>query len=72
MDSSTNTFVLVGLQGGTPMVQRLREVGFFEGEVVVVRDRPPGGCVCLEVGGTVFALRKEEFECLQLREALSA
>ena len=44
---------------------RLRELGFLDGESVqVIASGPGGGPIAVRVGGTTFALRPAEAECV--------
>jgi ferrous iron transport protein A len=53
---------------GEDVPQRLRELGFVEGEdVEVLRVAPGGGPLAVRVGATLFALRAAEAECVLVR-----
>ena len=51
------------------MAQRLAELGFIVGETVSVLHRGPGGRepIAVQVGDTVFALRRIEAGCIRVR-----
>lgn len=55
----------------TRMAQRLAELGFIVGETVSVLRRGPGGRepIAVQVGDTVFALRRREAGCIRVRAA---
>lgn len=56
--------------GASPaMLQRLAELGFMAGETVSVLQRGPGGRepIAVQVGDTVFALRRHEASCIQVK-----
>lgn len=47
---------------------RLRELGFLDGEEVeVLASGLSGGPLAVRVGGTTFALRRREAECVTVR-----
>jgi ferrous iron transport protein A len=52
----------------TGMAQRLAELGFIVGETVSVLHRGPGGRepIAVQVGDTVFALRRHEASCIRV------
>lgn len=52
------------------LLQRLAELGFMVGETVSVLRRGPGGRepIAVQVGDTVFALRRHEASCIQVRQ----
>lgn len=57
-------------EDGTPaLLQRLAELGFMTGETVSVLRRGPGGRepIAVQVGDTVFALRRHEASCIQVK-----
>ncbi|MDW5441947.1 FeoA family protein [Polaromonas sp. SM01] len=51
------------------LLQRLAELGFMAGETVSVLRRGPGGRepIAVQVGDTVFALRRHEARCIQVK-----
>lgn len=51
------------------MAQRLAELGFITGETVSVLRRGPGGRepIAVQVGDTVFALRRLEARCIRVK-----
>ncbi|MDO9361254.1 MAG: FeoA family protein [Polaromonas sp.] len=51
------------------VLQRLAELGFTAGETVCVLQRGPGGRepIAVQVGDTVFALRRHEARCVLLQ-----
>ncbi|MDP3169416.1 MAG: FeoA family protein [Polaromonas sp.] len=53
------------------LLQRLAELGFMAGETISVLRRGPGGRepIAVQVGDTVFALRRHEAGCIQVRAA---
>ena len=53
------------------MAQRLAELGFIAGETVSVLRRGPGGRepIAVQVGDTVFALRRLEARCIRVKPA---
>jgi ferrous iron transport protein A len=53
------------------LLQRLAELGFMAGETIRVLRRGPGGRepIAVQVGDTVFALRRHEASCIQVRAA---
>lgn len=56
--------------GASPaMLQRLAELGFMAGETISVLQRGPGGRepIAVQVGDTVFALRRHEASCIQVQ-----
>jgi ferrous iron transport protein A len=58
-----------GAQAPAGVLQRLAELGFMAGETVSVLQRGPGGRepIAVQVGDTVFALRRHEASCIQVR-----
>jgi len=50
------------------VLQRLAELGFMAGETISVLQRGPGGRepIAVQVGDTVFALRRHEASCIQV------
>jgi ferrous iron transport protein A len=58
-----------GAQVPAGVLQRLAELGFMAGETVSVLQRGPGGRepIAVQVGDTVFALRRHEASCIQVR-----
>jgi ferrous iron transport protein A len=52
-----------------PMLRRLAELGFIAGEPVQVLRRGPGGRdpLAVRVGDTLFALRRAEARCIEVR-----
>lgn len=65
----TTISALVEAPGDTAVLQRLTELGFMVGETVSVLRRGPGGRepIAVQVGDTVFALRRHEASCIQVR-----
>ncbi len=55
----------------TGVMQRLAELGFIVGETVSVLHRGPGGRepIAVQVGDTVFALRRHEASCIRVSTA---
>ncbi len=51
------------------LLQRLAELGFMPGENIRVLRRGPGGRepIAVQVGDTVFALRRHEASCVQVK-----
>lgn len=51
------------------MLQRLAELGFMAGETISVLQRGPGGRepLAVQVGDTVFALRRHEASCIRVK-----
>jgi ferrous iron transport protein A len=51
------------------LLQRLAELGFMAGESISVLRRGPGGRepIAVQVGDTVFALRRHEASCIQVK-----
>ncbi|OYY39023.1 MAG: hypothetical protein B7X65_01970 [Polaromonas sp. 39-63-25] len=51
------------------VLQRLSELGFMPGETISVLRRGPGGRepIAVQVGDTVFALRRHEASCIQVK-----
>ncbi|MDO8718906.1 MAG: FeoA family protein [Pseudomonadota bacterium] len=51
------------------VLQRLSELGFMPGETISVLQRGPGGRepIAVQVGDTVFALRRHEASCIQVK-----
>ncbi|WP_341918774.1 FeoA family protein [Polaromonas sp. YR568] len=59
-------------QGGEAfagVLQRLSELGFMAGETISVLQRGPGGRepLAVQVGDTVFALRRHEASCIRVK-----
>ncbi|WP_296442891.1 FeoA family protein [Rhodoferax sp. UBA5149] len=56
----------VGRESG--VARRLAELGFLPGEVVTVLRRGPGGRepIAVQIGETVFALRRLEASCIEV------
>lgn len=52
-------------------LRRLQELGFVDGEPVTVMRRGPGGRepIAVRVGDTLFALRRVEAQCIDVRPA---
>jgi len=53
----------------TATLQRLKALGFIEGEPVQILRRGPGGRepLAVQIGETLFALRLLEAQCIQVR-----
>ncbi len=51
------------------LLQRLAELGFMAGESISVLRRGPGGRepIAVQVGDTVFALRRHEASCILVK-----
>lgn len=51
------------------VVQRLAELGFMAGETICVLQYGPGGRepIAVQVGDTIFALRRHEASCIQVK-----
>jgi ferrous iron transport protein A len=67
--SSATVLSLVEPAGVNPesgIVRRLAELGFLPGETVTVLRRGPGGRepIAVQIGETVFALRRIEASCI--------
>ncbi len=60
-----------GAGKSTGVAQRLAELGFIVGETVSVLHRGPGGRepIAVQVGDTVFALRRHEASCIRVSTA---
>ena len=58
-----------GEDGRSGLQQRLAELGFLAGEAICVLRRGPGGRepIAVQVGDTVFALRRHEAGCVQVK-----
>jgi ferrous iron transport protein A len=58
-----------GQDNTSGLLQRLAELGFMAGETISVLRRGPGGRepIAVQVGDTVFALRRHEASCIQVR-----
>ncbi len=58
-----------GAHAEPSMLQRLAELGFMAGETISVLRRGPGGRepIAVQVGDTVFALRRHEASCIQVK-----
>ena len=68
----TTTITGLASQGGEAfagVLQRLSELGFMAGETISVLQRGPGGRepIAVQVGDTVFALRRYEASCIQVK-----
>jgi len=68
--------VVAGVAAHAPDVdaatlRRLQELGFVDGEPVTVMRRGPGGRepIAVRVGDTLFALRRVEAQCIDVRPA---
>jgi ferrous iron transport protein A len=57
-----------GEDNSSGLLQRLAELGFMAGETISVLRRGPGGRepIAVQVGDTVFALRRHEASCVQV------
>ena len=57
-----------GASKSAGMARRLAELGFIVGETVSVLHRGPGGRepIAVQVGDTVFALRRHEASCIRV------
>lgn len=57
-------------EDNAPGLLRLAELGFMAGETISVLRRGPGGRepIAVQVGDTVFALRRHEASCIWVRE----
>ncbi|MBA3595145.1 MAG: ferrous iron transport protein A [Pseudomonadota bacterium] len=70
-DQATTILTLVPGQGegDAALLQRLAELGFMAGESICVLRRGPGGRepIAVQVGDTVFALRRHEASCIQVK-----
>jgi ferrous iron transport protein A len=55
--------------GQSKVLQRLAELGFMAGETISVLQRGPGGRepIAVQVGDTVFALRRHEASCILVK-----
>ena len=53
---------------GAPLLRRLGELGFLSGEPVQLLRRGPGGRepLAVQVGDTLFALRRVEAQCIEV------
>lgn len=64
---------LVSLEGdaSSGVIQRLAELGFMAGETICVLQHGPGGRepIAVQVGDTVFALRRHEASFIQVKVA---
>ncbi len=51
------------------VLQRLAELGFMAGETISVLQRGPGGRepIAVQIGDSVFALRRHEASCIQVK-----
>jgi ferrous iron transport protein A len=58
-----------GENGSSGLLQRLAELGFMAGESISVLRRGPGGSepIAVQVGDTVFALRRHEASCILVK-----
>jgi ferrous iron transport protein A len=58
-----------GQDNTSGLLQRLAELGFMAGESISVLRRGPGGRepIAVQVGDTVFALRRHEASCVHVR-----
>ncbi|MDO8767190.1 MAG: FeoA family protein [Burkholderiaceae bacterium] len=66
------TIIGLASQGGEAfagVLQRLSELGFMAGETISVLQRGPGGRepLAVQVGDTVFALRRHEASCIRVK-----
>ena len=61
-----------GFESG--VVRRLAELGFLPGEIVTVLRRGPGGRepIAVQIGETVFALRRIEASCIKVESGVVA
>ena len=60
-------FKIIGFQGDKKVVERLRDLGFYTGDPIEIVGRAwSRDPIFVEVRRAVVALRREEFECLQL------
>lgn len=69
---TTTIISLREAEGGdaqSQVLQRLSELGFMPGETISVLQRGPGGRepIAVQVGDTVFALRRHEASCIQVK-----
>lgn len=62
-----------GAVKSTSVAARLAELGFIAGETVSVLHRGPGGRepIAVQVGDTVFALRRFEASCIRVSAAVT-
>ena len=58
-----------GGEASAGVLQRLSELGFMAGETISVLQRGPGGRepLAVQVGDTVFALRRHEASCIRVK-----
>lgn len=58
-----------GDDSSSGLLQRLAELGFMAGESISVLRRGPGGRepIAVQVGDTVFALRRHEASCILVK-----
>ena len=58
-------------KSNTRVVQRLSELGFLPGELVTVLRRGPGGRepIAVQIGETIFALRRLEASCIKVADS---
>jgi ferrous iron transport protein A len=71
-DRPTTIVGMAAAQGedrSSGLLQRLAELGFMAGESISVLRRGPGGSepIAVQVGDTVFALRRHEASCIQVK-----
>ncbi len=60
-------FKITGFQGDQRVIERLRDLGFYTGDPIEVVGRAwLRDPIFVQVRHAVVALRREEFECLQL------
>ena len=66
--------VVEGVVSSHPLIdatalRRLEELGFLEGEPLIVQRRGPGGVepIDVQIGDTQFALRMLEAQCIAVR-----
>jgi ferrous iron transport protein A len=71
-DRPTTIVGMAAAQGedrSSGLLQRLAELGFMAGESISVLRRGPGGSepIAVQVGDTVFALRRHEASCIHVK-----
>lgn len=59
---------VLGFSGDPSLIERLKEMGIFQGlRITCCGQAPFGGPKLFRLGATVIALREEEAQCLQVK-----
>lgn len=68
MDSSdSKKYLILSIQGPAEIVENLKALGFYQSGLITQKMKIPfHGPIVVEIDSAQFALREEEFKCLEL------